>query len=81
METTQMTPFFSSTFSALTVTFISEFENTQNSFSCGSPFDKFWSIKYLNFMPEATDSDSSSYFSRKQTSWGYQKSMLCFVPR
>ena len=68
METRQMTPFFSSTFSALTVTFISEFENTQNSFSCGSPFDKFWSIKYLNFMPEATDSDSSSYFSRKQTS-------------
>ena len=43
METTQMTPFFSSTFSAVTVTFISEFENTQNSFSCGSPFDKFWS--------------------------------------
>ena len=34
METKQMTPFFPSTFSALTVlTFVSEFENTQNSYS------------------------------------------------
>ena len=44
METKQMTPFFSSSFSAQTVlTFISEFENTQNSYSC-SPF---WSAKIL----------------------------------
>ena len=44
METKQMTPFFSSTFFALTVfNFISEFENTQNSFSCG----QFWSAKNL----------------------------------
>ena len=44
METKQMTPFFSSTFSALTVfNFISEFKNTQNSFSCG----QFWSAKNL----------------------------------
>ena len=32
-----MVPFFSSTFSALIVTLISEFETTQNSFLCGSP--------------------------------------------
>ena len=36
-ETGQMVPFFSSAFSALFVTFISEFEITQNSFLCGSP--------------------------------------------
>ena len=37
-----MTPVFSSTFSALTVlTFISEFENTQNLYSCAP----FWSAK------------------------------------
>ena len=33
----------------LLVTFISEFENTQNSFPCGSPFGPFWSVKYINF--------------------------------
>ena len=48
METRQVTPFFSSTFSALTVCNI-DFENSQNSFSCGSPFGPFWSVKYLNF--------------------------------
>ena len=37
METRQMTLFFSSTFSNLFVIFISEFENAQNSFSCGPP--------------------------------------------
>ena len=41
METRQMTPFFSSTFSNLFVIFISEFENAQNSFSCGPPFGPF----------------------------------------
>ena len=35
MKTRQMAPFFSSTFSALFATFISEFENSHNSFSCG----------------------------------------------
>ena len=45
--------------------FISESENTQNSFSCGLHFGLFWSVKYLNFWPEATNSDNSSYFSRK----------------
>ena len=49
MVTRQMTPFFSSTFSDLFVVLISEFENTQNSFSCGPPFGPFWSVKYLNF--------------------------------
>ena len=29
--------------------FISEFENTQNSFSCGPTFGPFCSAKYLNF--------------------------------
>ena len=50
METGQMTPFFSSTFSAQTFCNISfVFENSQNSFSCCPPFDPFWSGKYLNF--------------------------------
>ena len=30
-----------------------------------SSFGPFWSVKYLNFWPKATDSDSSSHFSRK----------------
>ena len=29
------------------------------------PFGPFWPAKYLKFWPKATDSDSSSYFSRK----------------
>ena len=49
METRQLTPFFSSTFSALFVTFIFIFEHGQNSFSCGPTFDLFWCVKYLNF--------------------------------
>ena len=49
METRQMTPFFSSYFSNLTVIFISEFENTQNSFWCGPPFGPLWSVKYSIF--------------------------------
>ena len=48
METTQMISFSSSTFSALFVTFIFVFENSQNSFSCGPHFGPFWSTKYLN---------------------------------
>ena len=52
-ETRKMTPFFIYLF----VTFISEFENTQNSFSCGPPFGQLWSVKYLNFWPKATDSE------------------------
>ena len=50
METRRITPFFSSTFSALTVCNIHfVFETSQNSFSCGPPFGPFWSAKYLNF--------------------------------
>ena len=50
MKTRQMTPFFSSVFSALTVcTFIFVIENSQNAFSCSPPFGPFWSVKYLNF--------------------------------
>ena len=44
-----MTPFFSSIFSALFVTFIFVFEYSQNSFLCGAPFGPFWSVNYLNF--------------------------------
>ena len=45
-----MIPFFSSTFSALTVCNIHfAFENSQNSFSRGPPFGTFWSVKYPNF--------------------------------
>ena len=41
METRQMTQFFSSPLSDLFVIFISEFENTQNSFLYGPPFGPF----------------------------------------
>ena len=53
METRQMTPFFSSTFSNLFVIFISEFENAQNSFSCGPHFGPFQSVKFLNFLAKS----------------------------
>ena len=48
-KTRQMNALFSSTFSALFVTLISEIKNIQNSFSCGAPFGPFRSVKYLNF--------------------------------
>ena len=44
-----MTPFFSFTFSSVTVRFIFVFENSQNSVLCDPPFGPFWSVKYLNF--------------------------------
>ena len=43
MEAEQMTIFYSSAFSILFVTFISEFESTQNLFSSG-----IWYVEYLN---------------------------------
>ena len=46
METRQMTPFFTSTFSALTVCNV--FENIQCLFSCDPPFGPFWSVKHHN---------------------------------
>ena len=53
METRQMKPFFSSTFSALTVSNIHFYTWKQLKFifmlSCFGPF---WSVKYLNFGPE-----------------------------
>ena len=49
METRQMTPFFSSIFSALLVAFIFVFENSLNSFSYSPLFGPFWSVKYLHF--------------------------------
>ena len=61
METRQMSTFFYLLFPLyLFVTFISEFENTQNSGSCGPPLGPFWSVKYLNFYPKATNLDTSS---------------------
>ena len=48
METRQMTPFFSSIFSALTACNI-HFCIWRYWFSCGPPFDPFWPLKYLNF--------------------------------
>ena len=63
MGTRQMTPFFPSTSVLwIFVTFISEFKNTQNSCPIFGPF---WPVKSLDFWPEATNLDSSSYFSRK----------------
>ena len=60
METKQKTPFFHLLFpKQLIEIFISEFENTQNSISCG-PFGRF-----LSFWSKATYSDSSSHFSGK----------------
>ena len=53
METRHMNQFFHLLFSLqLFVTFIFEFENTQNSFSCGPSFGPFCSVKYLNFEPK-----------------------------
>ena len=49
METRQMTPFFSSIFSTLTVCNIFVFETSQNSFLYCPPFGPFWSVNYLNF--------------------------------
>ena len=43
MEAGQMTAFYSSTFSALFVIFISKFESTQNLFS-----SSIWYVEYLN---------------------------------
>ena len=68
METTQMVPFLHLIFSALTVLIlISEFENTQNPLLPVPYFGSFWSVKYLNSWPKASDSDSSLDFSGKST--------------
>ena len=44
------------------VTFISEFENTQTSFSCGPPFGSFWFVKHLSFWLKATNLDNHHTF-------------------
>ena len=66
METRQMIPFFLSIFSNLFAIIISEFENAQNSFSCGPAVGPFWSVKYLNVRPKVTDSDSSLHFTKSR---------------
>ena len=64
METREMAPFFHLLFLIwLFVILIFEFENAQNSFSCGPTFGPFWSVKYLNFWLKTTDSESSLHFS------------------
>ena len=51
MKNRQMIPFFSSTFSGLTVCNIHVlFGNSQNSFSCCPAFGPFCSVKSLNFV-------------------------------
>ena len=65
-ETRQMTSFFSSTFSALFLTFLFVFENSQHLYSWCTPFVPFCSVKYLNFgqkLPIQT-----------------AQSILCFIP-
>ena len=50
METRQMSRFFFIYFFRFNfVIFISEFKNTENTFSCGSHFGSLWSVKYLIF--------------------------------
>ena len=44
MKTRQMTLFFPSSFSTLTVCEIFDFENSQNLFSCGPPFGPFFGL-------------------------------------
>ena len=66
MEIRQMIPFFSSTFSNLTVCNVHFWIWKCSKFIfMGSPLGLFWSLKYLTFWPKATNSDSSSHFSRK----------------
>ena len=61
MKTRQMTPFFHLLFLLqLFVTFISEFESTQNVFSCGPLFGPFLPVKYFNFWPKAPNLDNSN---------------------
>ena len=62
MRTTQMTHFFHLLFLLyLFVKFISEFEILKIHFQIYY-FGPFWSVKYLNFLSKATDSDSSYTF-------------------
>ena len=64
IKTTGMIPIFLYTFFRLPVCDI--YFWIWNSFSCGSPFGPFFSVKYRNFSPTATYLNSSSYFSRKR---------------
>ena len=64
IETRQMTPFFSSIFSNLTVCNIHFWIwKYSKLISFSPPFCPLWSAKYLNFWPKATNSDSSLHFS------------------
>ena len=71
IEARQLTPFFSCTFSALNVL---EFKNISNSFSCGSPFGPFWSVKHLNVgqrLPMRTAHHTFLESYQKKVSRGY----------
>ena len=41
-------------------------------------FGPFWSVKYLNFSKSYRFGQLIELFQKVETSWGYQKSMLCF---
>ena len=74
MENRKMTLFFYLIFPLwLFVTFISEFENNSKFIFMWSPLLSILVCESLNFWAKATDSESSSYFSRKETP------TLCFV--
>ena len=70
MKTTQMTLFFSSTFSAPPAWSSLNLKILKIHFKIHY-FSPFLSVKYLNFSPKGTDLDNSSYFSWKYTPWGY----------
>ena len=67
METTKTTPFFSSTFLTFSTCLYYSFLDWKilNIHFQIHYFGLFWSVKYLNFLPKTSDSDSISYFSRK----------------
>ena len=78
MKTAQMTPFFFIYFFYLLVRFISEFENTWNSFSNSL----LWSIlvcKIPQFLLKLLICQLIKLFQKVEIPWGYQKSILCFV--
>ena len=82
LETRQMTPFLSSTFYAPTVCNIHFYIWKSPKFIF--MWSPLWSIlvsKIPQFWAKATNSANPSYFSRKLIPWGYEKSILCFVPR
>ena len=63
----------------LFVTFISQFENSQNSFSSGLSFGPIWSEKKTQFLAKSCRFGQPITIFSKQTPPGYWKSILCFA--